>query len=142
MTADDEQQPSRILGDWPVNRCADAIADARHHARGLVARVIGFGEACDDVELMTSELLSNAVRYGEGDKAHVHITATPEVLRIEVRDDGRGSVPDSTESDPYDERGRGLLIVAALSARWGLDHDQTGTTAWFEYDRPRNQPPP
>lgn len=142
MMADDEQQPSRTLGDWPVNRRADAIADARHHVRALVARAVGYGEACDDIELMTSELLANAVRYGEGDKAQVHVTATPAVLRVEVHDDGRGPLPGSRESDLFDERGRGLLIVAALAARWDLHRDETGTTAWFEYDRPRNHPSP
>jgi anti-sigma regulatory factor (Ser/Thr protein kinase) len=142
MMADDEQQSPRLLGDWPVSRRADAIADARRYVRVLIAPAVRSAEACDDVELMTSELLTNAVRYGEGDKAQVHVTTTPTALRVEVRDDGRGTLPDSPESDPFDERGRGLLIVAALSARWGLDRDETGTTAWFEYIRIRDQSTP
>jgi len=130
------EQRSRLLGEWPVMRRPDAIAAARHHIRTLASRVFGFGEACDDVELMTSELLSNAVRYGEGDKAQVRVTVSPAVVRVEVRDDGRATLPINTEPDPFDERGRGLVIVAALAVRWGLGRDGIGTTAWFEYRRP------
>jgi hypothetical protein len=52
-------------------------------------------------------------------------------LRIEVRDPADG-LPEQREADELAEDGRGLAIVAALSARWGVERHVVGKSVWCE----------
>jgi len=124
-----------VLGEWSVPRHADSVADTRHHVAVLASRVLGHVERGDDVELCAGELLANAVDHGGGDSMRVRVTTDLRVVRFEVYDTGR-TPPDRVDGDPLRERGRGLLIVAALAYRWGLSHDRDGTTGWFEVIAP------
>ncbi len=74
----------------------------------------------DEARLVATELFSNAIRHArhDGERLPVVVRWDDEVLRIEVHDpDPRQPVPSwrSTEEDS----GRGLLLVEALSYRWG-----------------------
>lgn len=121
-----------VLGEWPIERVVSAVPDARHHVRSLIEHAIGYGGLVGDVELMAGELLSNAVDHGGGDKAHILVSADAGAIRVEVRDAGTKALPESHRPALMGERGRGLLIVAAFATTWGIHHDATGTTAWFE----------
>lgn len=121
-----------ILGDWPVRRTAAAIPAARRQVRNLAARVPGCAEISADVELMAGELLANAVEHGGGDEIWIRVSMAGPVVRVEVRDAGCRSPQPSPACGPLDERGRGLMLVSALSRAWGLGHDGDGTTAWFD----------
>ena len=84
----------------------------------------------DGVVLMVSELVTNAGLHA-GTGATVRVVDHGDCLRIEVTDDS--TVP--VELRPYEtgaETGRGLRIVEALSARWGVDAAPAGKTVWFE----------
>jgi anti-sigma regulatory factor (Ser/Thr protein kinase) len=89
-----------------------------------------------DAQLMLTELVANAVRYGAGDVA-LRVNASPETLRVEVDDAGPrfelGTLP-----GPSTERGGGwgLRIVDLLAHRWGLDGEGDRVRVWFEVDRP------
>ena len=65
-------------------------------------------------QLLLTELVSNAVRYGQGDVS-MWVTASPEILRVEVRDAGRSFELDALPG-PSPERagGWGLRIVERL----------------------------
>ena len=85
--------------------------------------------------LLTSELVTNAVRHAQL-AAHERIEVTisiASVLRIEVAESGPGPAGTRLAADGDDEHGRGLLIVARLARRWGIDRDQPGRV-WFELD--------
>jgi anti-sigma regulatory factor (Ser/Thr protein kinase) len=87
------------------------------------------------VELLTTELVSNAVRHGgavEGSTVVLHVATAPDRLRIEVCDPGRGFDPGVPT--PYGEGGYGLFLVSEVSSRWGVSHDD-GNCAWFEIDK-------
>jgi anti-sigma regulatory factor (Ser/Thr protein kinase) len=84
-------------------------------------------------ELLTSELVSNAVRHAAGRTIGLHVSRKPGWLRVEVRDSSR-ALPCMilAEPKPVNERGRGLKIVDDLSDRWGADLLPRGKGVWFE----------
>ena len=82
-----------------------------------------------DVALVVSELVNNAVVHGEGDIV-VKLQLDGDVLRGEVIDHGRGFEHEVRARGARDISGRGLLIVEALTSRWGI-HEGT-THVWFE----------
>src|SRR4051812_21455206 len=86
-----------------------------------------------DAVLVVSELAGNAIEYGLASVIRVTVRATSSEFRVEVHDDSPvGPVsggPPPAEAD----RGRGLLIVEALSRRWGWAPDASGgKTIWAE----------
>jgi serine phosphatase RsbU (regulator of sigma subunit) len=88
----------------------------------------------EDIVLLATELVTNAVRHGRGEVA-VRLWPGPDVVRVEVSD----ANPHRPEPGGYDldaEDGRGLLIVGALSSRWGTAPlaGGAGKTVWFELD--------
>jgi anti-sigma regulatory factor (Ser/Thr protein kinase) len=94
------------------------------------------GDMLASVELLATELVSNAVRHGgagEGQTVALHLAVAPHCLRVEVCDPGRGFDPGPPT--PYGEGGYGLFLVSEVSSRWGVSHDE-GNCAWFELDLP------
>ncbi|QTE02646.1 SpoIIE family protein phosphatase [Streptomyces cyanogenus] len=87
-------------------------------------------EASFTTELVVSELVTNAIRYG----AHpirlrlIHDAAT---LICEVSDTSP-TAPHLRRAKTFDEGGRGLLLVAQLTQRWGSRHHAEGKTIWAE----------
>lgn len=81
----------------------------------------------DTAELLLTELATNALRHGQGSDIGVRVFFQDEHLVIEV-DDGSPSRPKLRHAAPDDECGRGLFLVEALAAEWGVSPD--GTTTW------------
>jgi anti-sigma regulatory factor (Ser/Thr protein kinase) len=111
-------------------------------ARALVARLVGETtpeETLQDVLLLTSELVTNAVLHGgvgECDALGLHVTASPELLHISVADPGSATTPEVQELDVTVPGGMGLFLVEQISSRWGVDELRDGgTQVWFELDR-------
>jgi anti-sigma regulatory factor (Ser/Thr protein kinase) len=95
----------------------------------------GAEAVCDVAELLSSELVTNAVVHGrtavELEAAYDEATV-PSQLRIEVYDRS----PDEIDRSPRPpaegaEGGRGLAIVARLACRWGVDPCSPGKRVWF-----------
>ncbi|MFF2041695.1 ATP-binding protein [Kitasatospora sp. NPDC058170] len=84
-------------------------------------------------ELLTSELVANAVRHAAGRTIGLEVTRKPGWLRVEVRDSSR-ALPCLilAEPLPINEFGRGLKIVDDLADRWGADLLPRGKSVWFE----------
>jgi anti-sigma regulatory factor (Ser/Thr protein kinase) len=115
-----------------------SAAAARTFVRDLLA-----AWDCDDQHdvavLLTSELVSNAVRHA-ATRLALEVQADPnaEVVRIAVRDsDGRLPIRRDPGADATG--GRGLLLVDALARRWGTDVEDEGKVVWFELDAQRRQ---
>jgi anti-sigma regulatory factor (Ser/Thr protein kinase) len=90
----------------------------------------------NDVVLVMSELATNAVQHA-GTPYAVMLSSADGSVRLEVRD-GSSSGPTLVDASPSDLRGRGLLIVDALSRDWGVAATASGEKAvWAEFDTAR-----
>ncbi|MBK3639482.1 ATP-binding protein [Streptomyces sp. MBT33] len=79
------------------------------------------------VLLVVSELVTNAVRYGEGQPVGLKVMHLAGELRIAVTD-GNHTPAKLQAAGVDDESGRGLLLVSAVSKEWGVGDD--GMTTW------------
>ena len=86
-----------------------------------------------DAELLTSELVSNAVRHAELDPSQeivVRIVADGNV-RVEVADPGPPFDADLREPSTASS-GWGLLLLDAIATSWGVELEGSGKRVWFE----------
>jgi anti-sigma regulatory factor (Ser/Thr protein kinase) len=111
----------------------DAPAKARSYVRRQLAGRVSEID-CDDVVVLTSELVTNAVRHGgagEDDTVVVHLAIAADVLRVEVCDHGPGFEAPAALRPRAQGGGNGLILVERLSSSWGVSGDD-GTCVWFE----------
>ncbi|MEU2623041.1 SpoIIE family protein phosphatase [Streptomyces sp. NPDC007157] len=119
---------SRQVASWDV--AADPAAVSR--ARANVSQQLttwGLDELDFTTELVVSELVTNAIRYGR----------PPILLRL-IHDrtllcevsDGSSTTPHQRRARGYDEGGRGLLLVSQVTEHWGTRHARHGKTVWAE----------
>jgi anti-sigma regulatory factor (Ser/Thr protein kinase) len=90
-------------------------------------------ERMRDVRLLVSELVTNAVRHAEGAAVRLIVSMAADVLRVEVHDPGRGFEVKPPPDDPLRASGWGLVLVAELADRWGVEGTPR-TRVWFEMD--------
>ncbi|MFI8346199.1 ATP-binding protein [Streptomyces sp. NPDC085596] len=121
----------RLSARYPKTRAS--VSKARHFARSFAAG-IGVGGPADDLVLIVSELVTNAVRHGKtapGRQVEVTIDHSAGRVRVEVRDTGDG-MPRRRPRVPLAVSGRGLEIVASLTEAWGVTEQVVGKTVWAE----------
>ncbi|TQN30899.1 anti-sigma regulatory factor (Ser/Thr protein kinase) [Haloactinospora alba] len=124
----------------PERRRFPGMASQIKHARRFVERVLSDSPQCQTATLLISELATNAITHSDsgaaGGKFEVTVYQAPNWSRVEVRDLGSLDQPRAQHHDPYDvsENGRGLDLVEALAATWGVQkrHDGMGRLVWFE----------
>ncbi|MFF8288071.1 SpoIIE family protein phosphatase [Streptomyces sp. NPDC016309] len=113
---------------WFLEPEEQAPGRARRLARRALARW-DLEELSDSVELLVSEVVTNAVRYAER-PVTLRLLRT-DVLRCEVGDDSP-QLPRQRRARDTDEGGRGLFLVNRLARRWGATRLSTGKVVWFE----------
>ncbi|MFH9826644.1 ATP-binding SpoIIE family protein phosphatase [Streptomyces bobili] len=115
------------------------VSDARKFTSDLLA-AWGLEDLAFTTELMVSELVTNAIRYG---KAPVQLRMILQsTLTCEVSD-ASSTAPHLRRAQVFDEGGRGLLLVAALAHHWGTRHNREGKVIWAEQVLPvRGKPEP
>lgn len=90
----------------------------------------------DAAELALTELVANVVRHVPGRRCTLLILRRPDGLRVEVADN-HPHCPRPVRPEcggDLDEGGRGLLLVEAVTDRWGVMPMPGGKTMWFECD--------
>ncbi|MEV7796014.1 SpoIIE family protein phosphatase [Streptomyces sp. NPDC087512] len=87
-------------------------------------------EASFTAELVVSELVTNAIRYGSP-PIRLRLIHDASTLICEVSDTSH-TAPHLRRARTWDEGGRGLLLVAQLTQRWGSRHTPEGKTIWAE----------
>ncbi|MEV0601276.1 SpoIIE family protein phosphatase [Streptomyces sp. NPDC050315] len=117
---------------WYLDPKAQTAGQARRLARRALQRW-DLEELTDQVELLVSEVVTNAVRYAER-PITLRLLRT-DVLRCEVGDDVP-QLPRLRQARPSDEGGRGLYLVNRLARRWGATRLSTGKVVWFEISMP------
>ncbi len=111
----------------------DAPAAARARLREQLAGRVSQDDL-DDVVVLASELVTNAVRHAGADRDDtvvVHLALAFDVLRVEVCDHGPGFEPPAVLRQRAQGGGNGLILVERLSSSWGVCSDD-GTCVWFE----------
>ncbi|MGW2546701.1 SpoIIE family protein phosphatase, partial [Kitasatospora sp. NPDC001574] len=114
------------VAEWDVPSDPEAVGPVRRACARRLAdwglEHIGFG-----TELILSELITNAVRYG-AEPIHVRLLLT-QTLVCEVSD-GNSTAPHIRRAADTDEGGRGLFLVARYAERWGTRYSPRGKTIW------------
>ncbi|MFG2127397.1 SpoIIE family protein phosphatase [Streptomyces sp. NPDC048751] len=121
---------------WALPSDPAVVADARAQTSRQLA-LWGLQDAAFTTELVVSELVTNAIRYG----------AVPIGLRL-IRDrtlicevsDASSTAPHLRRARTYDEGGRGLHMVAQLTQGWGTRQTPGGKTIWAEQPLPVGGP--
>lgn len=110
----------------------ESVGEVRAFTRNAL---VGFGLAVDDIVLCVSELVTNSVRHSTPHEGTIRldILVDRDKLRIECHDSG-GNKPTLLTPSDADEGGRGLLLVQALTSRWGVRSKPAGKYVWFEID--------
>lgn len=117
---------------WFLDPEETAPGRARRFARRALTRW-GLEELSDSLELLVSEVVTNAVRYAER-PVTLRLLRT-DVLRCEVGDDSP-QLPRQRRARDTDEGGRGLFLVNRLARRWGATRLSSGKVVWFELALP------
>ncbi|MFF3940655.1 SpoIIE family protein phosphatase [Streptomyces phaeofaciens] len=118
------------VATWTVAPDPAAVAETR---KNVVARLEAWGltETSFVTELIVSELVTNAILHGE---PPVRLRLIHDrTLICEVTDAG-STAPHMRRARTFDEGGRGLLLVAQLSRRWGTRPHPQGKTIWAEQE--------
>jgi anti-sigma regulatory factor (Ser/Thr protein kinase) len=131
------------LGAWPT-----AVSCGRLHAKHVLWEW-GLSDFSDSVELVVSELLTNAIQASVNDAlrneasrkpsamtpVHMRMASDRHRVLIEVWD-GDPHPPQRVTPDPEAENGRGLLLVETLSSRWHwyFPEGRDGKVVWAELE--------
>ncbi|GAA2800439.1 SpoIIE family protein phosphatase [Kitasatospora paracochleata] len=116
------------VAEWNLPAAPSVVAESRSLTVGALA-AWGLEHLAFTTELVVSELVTNAIRYG----------AEPITLRL-VRhsvlicevSDGSSTSPRLRHARTTDEGGRGLFLIAQLTHRWGTRYTGNGKTIWTE----------
>lgn len=121
--------PADRVAVWPLDAEPTAAATARHHVRARLKAWRVDEEAAFNTELIVSELVTNAVRYGSPplELRLIH----DRMLTCEVHDAGLAA-PHLRHARTVDQGGRGLFIVSQLAQVWGTRFTADGKTIWTE----------
>ncbi|MCX5209894.1 SpoIIE family protein phosphatase [Kitasatospora sp. NBC_00240] len=106
------------------------------HARELAERQLvawGLDDLVYSTQLIVSELVTNAIRYGKG---AVQLRLIRDRTLICEVSDRTNTAPHLRQAGSTDEGGRGLFIVMQLSAQWGTRYLREGKTIWAEQPLP------
>ncbi|MGW5927021.1 SpoIIE family protein phosphatase [Streptomyces anulatus] len=118
------------VADWDVVPDPAQVPHARKFALEQL-KAWGLEEASFVTELVVSELVTNAIRYGE---PPIRLRLIRDASLICEVSDASNTAPHLRRARAFDEGGRGLLLVAQLTQGWGTRHTTDGKTIWCAQD--------
>ncbi|MFF7162192.1 SpoIIE family protein phosphatase [Streptomyces sp. NPDC008086] len=121
--------PSSRVATWDIPADPALVAPIRKQVLEQLG-VWSLTEASFTAELVVSELVTNAIRYGIR-PIRLRLIHDARTLICEVSDTSH-TAPHLRRAKTFDEGGRGLLLVAQLTQRWGSRHTADGKTIWAE----------
>ncbi|MFG1666953.1 SpoIIE family protein phosphatase [Streptomyces sp. Y7] len=116
------------VATWELEADPSVVAKARSD----VSRKLtdwGLGELAFVAELVVSELVTNAIRYGS---SPIRLRLIHDRSLLCEVSDASSTTPHLRRARVFDEGGRGLLLVAQLAGQWGTRHARRGKTVWAE----------
>ncbi|WP_184595678.1 SpoIIE family protein phosphatase/ATP-binding protein [Streptomyces violarus] len=130
--------PRDRIADWDVPADPAAVSGMRD-AVSQRLEAWGLSEFAFTMELILSELITNAIRYSAG-PIHVRLIRD-RTLICEVAD-GSSTSPHLRYAATTDEGGRGLFLVSQMAERWGTRYTPQGKVIWAEQTLPEVSRPP
>ncbi|WP_018501167.1 ATP-binding protein [Parafrankia discariae] len=119
---------THILAELPY------LPSAVPQARRVLRECLGLTDLPDDTrctaELLVSELVTNAVKYGRP-PVWLLVELRPGLVHASVSDTST-TLPQRRDADPDAEGGRGLLVLDALAGSWGAVSVESGKYLWFD----------
>ncbi|MGW2540089.1 SpoIIE family protein phosphatase [Kitasatospora sp. NPDC001574] len=116
------------VATWDVRSDPAVVSGVREQVSDQLARW-GLDDISFATELVVSELVTNAIRYG---KAPVRLRLILQSALTCETFDASSTAPHMRRARTFDEGGRGLQIVAQLTERWGTRHTRDGKAIWAE----------
>ncbi|MDX3076206.1 SpoIIE family protein phosphatase [Streptomyces sp. MI02-7b] len=116
------------VATWYLSADPSGVAAARRTVADQMGRW-GLDEAAFTTELVVSELVTNAIRYAAGP---IQLRLIRDAALICEVSDTSSTAPHLRRARTFDEGGRGLLLVARLTDRWGTRQTPAGKTIWAE----------
>ncbi|MGI8332528.1 ATP-binding protein [Actinomadura scrupuli] len=126
-TAIEPPRMRRVI--WSLMCDPVSVPQARHLIREQLADW-GLSEQSDAVELLASELVTNALRHAWGNPTLI-LSVQDGALRCTVKDESP-ALPHLSNADPDEVGGLGLHLVDRLSSSWGSNPVSQGKIVWFE----------
>ncbi|SRR6266568_3118092 len=129
----DTMAPIRPAVQRPRRISLTAGPAAAAEARSQVRAAVNAWDAPVDLTvavLLTSELVTNAIKHEAGEIVMLAITCAYDQLRVDVHDSSR-SLPEPADAPADAETGRGLMLVASLSTTWGFYRTPVGKAVYF-----------
>jgi serine phosphatase RsbU (regulator of sigma subunit)/anti-sigma regulatory factor (Ser/Thr protein kinase) len=128
--------PSDHYTSWTLDADPVSVGAARALVRSMLKNW-DLSELSDTTELLVSELVTNALRYANG---QITVRLVLEhALVCEVLDDS-AALPRLRHAGSDDETGRGLHVVGQFAKRWGTRRTASGKVVWCEQPIPARRP--
>ncbi|MGW7328079.1 SpoIIE family protein phosphatase [Streptomyces sp. NPDC054840] len=128
LIADTRRLEADRIAEWEVPGEASAVSRVRNAGAAQLA-AWGLDEISFTTELILSELVTNAIRYGS---APVGVRLLRDRTLICEVSDGSSTSPHLRYAATTDEGGRGLFLVAQYADRWGTRYTDRGKVIWAE----------
>ncbi|RVU14503.1 GAF domain-containing protein [Streptomyces antnestii] len=125
------------IAEWAVQRDPADVARIRTNVTDRLT-AWGLEDLSFATELILSELVTNAIRYGT-EPITVRLMRAGSLI-CEVAD-GSSTAPHLRRAAATDEGGRGLYLVSRFAERWGTRYPETGKVVWTEQSLTPGAPP-
>lgn len=126
---------ARHLGRIDLPAADRSVSEGRAFIRSTLSHVRK--ETVADIVLLTSEVLTNAIRHSDsarpGGVVTLVVTDCGETIQVEVIDEGSATSTPRVRTDPDGQSlgGRGLWLVDQMSHSWGSREHTAGRVVWF-----------
>jgi serine/threonine-protein kinase RsbW len=131
---------ARVLGRITIPGRGEQVRVARTFAAGVLGELAGLDDGVlHDAMLLTSELVTNAIRHSRsgaaGGSVLLVILQAGDGIGVEVSDGGSADGTPVVKEDVLTCEGHGLFLVEAVASHWGYRRaEEDGTTVWFWLD--------
>lgn len=124
--------PRDRIAEWDIPAVPASVPALRTEVLAKLAEW-NLEETSFATELILSELVTNAIRYGA---PPVHVRLLRDTTLVVEVSDGSSTSPHLRYATDMDEGGRGIFLVAQFAERWGTRFTPTGKIVWAEQSAP------
>ncbi|MET9465268.1 SpoIIE family protein phosphatase [Streptomyces sp. NPDC006544] len=128
LVADTRRLPAERIAEWAVRPDPSDVSRVRRAGAAQLA-AWGLEGVSFTAELILSELITNAIRYGT---APIRVRLLRDRALICEVSDGSSTSPHLRYAATTDEGGRGLFLVAQYAERWGTRYTERGKVIWAQ----------